>query len=121
MAELLATSSTMVKLPTAITNIQPLYLPHPPWHPMYSDARDNVERVQKLYAADVQSKANAANASQLATTVEQEASLQFELTPSSAPLLRTVPTMICSNVGEIEQYVNSASSGVWLVPECRQT
>ena len=102
MAELLDTSSTMVKLPTAITDIQPPYLPHPPWHPMYSDARNDVERVQKLYAADVQSKANAANASQLATTVEQEASLQFKLSLSSAPLPHTVPAMICSNVGEIE-------------------
>ena len=35
------------------SSAMPSYFPHPSWHPMYSLARDAVESVLKLRAADV--------------------------------------------------------------------
>ena len=42
------------------SSAMPTYFPHPPWHPMYSLARDVVEYLLKMHAVDVYMKLKAA-------------------------------------------------------------
>ena len=99
------------------SSAMPKYFPHPPWHPMYSLARDAVEQVLKLRAADVYQKMKAAVALQKAEELTANGALQFHTsspTDTNVPATASPPTSVhVPPLDETNIMLNDVSTRRW--------
>ena len=103
------------------SSAMPKYYPHPPWHPMYSLARDAVEQVLKLCATNVYLKMKAAVALQKAEELTADGALQFHTsspTDTNVPTTASPPTlMYVPPLDETDIMLNNVSAQRWRVDE----
>ena len=103
------------------SSAMPTYFPHPPWHPMYSLARDAVEYLLKMRAVDVYTKMKAA----LAEEMRESGSLYFETaspraattTTTSTTIDAAVPSPPCPSIDGTDVVLNDVSSRRWGVDQ----
>ena len=99
------------------SSAMPKYFPHPPWHPMYSLARDAVEQVLKLCATNVYLKMKAAVALQKAEELTADGALQFHTsshTNTNVPAAASPPTPVhVPPLDETNIMLNDVSTRRW--------